>query len=274
MNTVKMTSPLPDIDSVLRRVVSAKYKSSLDLKNVYEQIQIIPEHVERSGVTTPDGNMVSLVLQQGDCNAPATYQALMNHIFSPYIGRFLDVYLDDIIIYSDSFKDHIKHVKIAIDILCREKLYLSLRKLHFLADELHLLGRIVGRDGIRMDPSKVDSVVVWKALTNRDLLWGFLGAVGYLMDDLAAVRIPMAVLHGLTGDTVPYHWGYTHQRAFEDVKRTVEEGRNRQQIPIRYGPDTEPVFLITDSCATGIAGIVCQGAEWHKAKWQPSSRLN
>jgi Reverse transcriptase (RNA-dependent DNA polymerase)/Retroviral aspartyl protease len=228
MNTVKMTSPLSDIDGVLRCVASAKYKSSLDLKNAYEQIRIIPEHVERSGVMTPDGNMVSLVLQQGDCNASATYQALMNHIFSPYIGRFLDVYLDDIIIYSDSFKDHIKHVKMAIDILRWEKLYLSLRKLHFLADELHLLGQIVGRDGIRMDPSKVDSVVAWKAPTNRDLLRGFLGAVGYLADDLEAVRIPMAVLHGSTGDTVPYRWEYMHQRAFEDVKQTVEEGCNHR----------------------------------------------
>ncbi len=66
-----MTSPLPDIDGMLRRVANAKFKSLLDLKNAYEQI--ISEHVERSAVTTPDGNMVSFVVQLGDCNAPATY---------------------------------------------------------------------------------------------------------------------------------------------------------------------------------------------------------
>ena len=152
----------------------------------------------------------------------------MNHIFSPHIGRFLDVYLDDIIIYSDSFEEHIKHVKIAIDILRHERLYLSLKKLHFLEDELRLLGRIVGKDGIRMDPAEVDSVVAWKTPTNCDLLHGFLGAVGYLADDLAAVRIPMAVLHGLTGDTVPFRWEYTHQRAFEDVKHIVDRGHNHK----------------------------------------------
>ena len=96
-----MTSPLPDIDGVLRRVALAKYWSMLDLKNAYEQIQIKMDHVPRSAVTTPDGNMVSLVLQMVDCNAPATYQALMNHLFSAYIGWFVDVYLDDIIIYSN-----------------------------------------------------------------------------------------------------------------------------------------------------------------------------
>ena len=105
---------------------NAKYQSLLDLKNAYEQIRIIPEHVGCSAVMTPDGNMVSLVIQMGDCNAPATYQALMNHIFSSYIGHFLDVYLNDIIVYSDTFKDHMSHVRIVVDILQRERLYLSL----------------------------------------------------------------------------------------------------------------------------------------------------
>ena len=85
-NTVRMTSPLPDIEGVLRRVAAKPFRSILDLTAAYEQIRIIPEHVERSAVTTPDGNMVSLVLQMGDCNAPATHQSLMNHIFSPYLG--------------------------------------------------------------------------------------------------------------------------------------------------------------------------------------------
>ena len=66
----------------------------LDLKNAYENIRIIPEHVPQTTVTTPDGNMVRNVVQQGDCNAPATHQALMNHIFSPYIGQFMDICMD------------------------------------------------------------------------------------------------------------------------------------------------------------------------------------
>jgi hypothetical protein len=69
-----------------------------------------------------------------------------------------------------------------------------------------------------MDPEKVNSVLAWKTLTNRDLLRGFLGAVGYLADDLAEVRIPMAALHALTGDTVPFRWEYIHQRAFYSAK--------------------------------------------------------
>jgi hypothetical protein len=101
-----------------------KYKSLIDGQDVYEQIRIIPEHVTRSTVTTPDGNMVSNMIQQGDCNVPATYQALMNHLFWEYIGKFMDVYLDDIIVYSDTLEEHIEHIKKILAILDREKLYL------------------------------------------------------------------------------------------------------------------------------------------------------
>lgn len=87
-NTIKRSSPLPDIDGILRRVSRGKYQSILDRKDTYEQIRVVLEHVELTAVTTPDGNMVSNVVQQGDCNAPATYQALMNHIFRHIWANF------------------------------------------------------------------------------------------------------------------------------------------------------------------------------------------
>ena len=97
-NTVKSMSPLPDMEGMIRRTASKPFRTLLDLKSAYEKIRIVPEHVNRSTVMTPDGNMVSLVVQQGDCNTPAKHQALMNHIFSAYLGRFIDVYLDDIVV--------------------------------------------------------------------------------------------------------------------------------------------------------------------------------
>lgn len=165
-NTKKMTSPLPDIEGILRRVAQHKYVSSLDRCNAYEQIRIVPEHVERSAVTTPNGNIVSLVLQQGDCNGPATYQSLMNHLFSAYIGVFMDVYLDDIYIYSNTLDEHLTHVKSVLDILNREKLYLSEKKMRFIVPELSVLGHVVDREGIQMDVNKVDSIMKWKTPTN------------------------------------------------------------------------------------------------------------
>lgn len=161
----------------------------------------------------------------------------MNYVFSAFIGRWMDVYLDDIIIYSNT---------------------LSKNKLHFLCKELKVLGRIIDDDGIRMDPAKVDSVVAWKTPTNQDLLRGFLGSVGYLANDLAGVRVPMGVLTALTGDTVPFRWEFTQQRA------------------LKYDPGHAPIFMITDGCATGISGLVSQGTDWKSAKVSAfySAKLN
>jgi hypothetical protein len=175
------------------------------------------------------------------------------------------VYLDDIIIYSNSLEDHIKHCKIVIDILRREKLYLSKDKLKFLSREMKVLGRIIDDHGIRMDPDKVDKVINWKVPTNRDLLRGFLGAVGYLADDIARVRIPMGVLHGLTGDTVSYRWGPTEQRAFDQVRKHVHEWHDHSRKPLNYSKEAPPIWLITDGCSTGVSGVVAQGHDWKSA---------
>ena len=89
-NTHKLTSPLPDMEGVLWQAAQKKYGSSMDLVDAYEQIWILPEHVDQTAMTTPDGNMVSLVIQIGDANALATYQALMNHTY--ILSVFWEIY--------------------------------------------------------------------------------------------------------------------------------------------------------------------------------------
>ncbi|KAL7280814.1 LOW QUALITY PROTEIN: hypothetical protein ACG7TL_005758 [Trametes sanguinea] len=259
-------SATSDMDAILRRLSRKRYRSLIDGKDAYEQIRVEPEHVDRTAMTTPDGNMVSLVLQQGDCNAVATYQSLMNYIFGPYIGVFMDVYLDDVVIYSDTLEDHIKHLKLVVDILKREKLYLSATKLHFLCPEMKVLGRIVDDSGIRMDPDKVDNVLNWKVPTNKELLRGFLGSVGYLADDLANVRIPMGILASMTGSESSFKWDFTQQRAFEEIKRLVHAHREHHRRPLDYSPKADPIWLVTDGSHGGIAGVVTQGKTWQQGQ--------
>ena len=154
----KMSAPLPNIEGILHQVAHVKYQSLINGKDVYKQIWIVSEHVHCSTVTTPDGNMVSLILQQGDCNAPAMYQALINYIFSLFISVFMDVYLDDVVIYSNSLEDHVRHVKMIIDVLKQEQLYLSASKLKFLPKDMKILGCVVNKKGIQMNPDKVDCI--------------------------------------------------------------------------------------------------------------------
>lgn len=260
-NTYKLASPLPDIEEILREVSKHPFRSLIDGKDAYEQIRIIPDHVPRTIFTTPDGTMESLVMQQGDSNAGATYQTLMNHIFASYIGVFMFVHLDDIIIFSDSVEDHMSHVKIVLDILRKERLFLSPSKVQFFADDLKILGHVIDDKGIRMDPHKVDKVLNWKTLTNKDLLRSFIGAVGFLTPDCKGIRIPMGQLSSLTAEARPWRWGDTAQRSFDAVKRIVDNYRNERRKALDYSEGADPIYVTTDGCLTGGGGYVSQGKD-------------
>jgi hypothetical protein len=260
-NTHKLASPLPDIEEILREVSKHKHRSLIDGKDAYEQIRVIPDHVSRTIFTTPDGTMESLVMQQGDCNAGATYQTLMNHIFAPYLGVFMYVYLDDIIIFSDSIKEHVEHVRIIFDILRRERLFLGPNKMQFFAEELKILGHVIDAKGIRMDPHKVDKVLNWKTPPNKALLRSFIGAVGFLAPDCKGIRIPMGTLSGLTAESKPWRWDATAQRAFDDVKEIVSTHRDNHRKALDYSKNAEPIYVTTDGCLTGGGGYVSQGKD-------------
>ncbi|SJK99843.1 uncharacterized protein ARMOST_03154 [Armillaria ostoyae] len=263
-NTKKLASPLPDINSILRHVACAKYFLLMDSSNAYEQVRVEPAHVERTAILTPDGNMLSLVMQQGDCNAPTTFQAIMNLIFLLYIGRFMEIYLDDIIVYSNTLEEHMKHVKLIIDILKKEKCYLSENKVHFLAKELKVLGCIVDHHGICMDLDKVDAILKWPTPMNKDLLLSFLGLLGLLVDDIVKICIPMGQLSALTGSTMPFHWTYMEQRVFEEVKALASTCYSNHRVPIDYSKDVKPVWLVSDGCGTRITVYIIQGETWEK----------
>lgn len=264
-NTEKVASPVPDQRGMLYRAASHKYLSALDTQGAYDCVRVHPDDVQYTAFNTPDGTMESLIMQQGDCNAVATFMAIMTDLFSAHIGVWMDVYLDDIVIYTDTLDEHVVRCKQAIDTLSKAKFYLSEKKLQFLPKELHLLGHIITRNGIRMDPEKVDSVTAWKVPTNRDLLRGFIGSVGYLADNVEGVRIPLDVLNRITGDNAVFRWGPTEQRAFEEVKHLVQAHRDSHRIAMVHGPDAAPVHLVTDGCISGIAGKISQGDNWKTA---------
>ena len=178
----------------------------------------------------------------------------------------MDVYLNDIVIYSQTLEEHVEHVKEVLSILWHKKFYLSAEKLWFLCPKMKILGHIVNDDGIWMDPDKVDQVLHWKTPTNRDLLHGFIGSIGYLADDIYKVHVPMGVLSAVTGDSVPFHWTQTEQRAFDQVKCYVQACMKHSRKLLEYGPDAAPVWYMTDACINGIAGIIAQGKDWKSSR--------
>jgi hypothetical protein len=220
-NTEKMASPLPDIQEILWDVSKYPYKSLIDGKDAYEQIHVEPKDVHKTLFTTPSGTMISYVMQQGDGNAGTTYQVLMNSLFAHCIGKYMHVFLDDLVILTNSVEEHVQHVLEIFDILRREKLFLSPTKMQFFAEKLHILGHIVDSKGIQMDPYKVDSVLNWKPPNTKAQLMSFIGAVGYLAPNGEGIRIPMGVFTGCTSLNKHWSWNTTVQRAFQATKDIV-----------------------------------------------------
>jgi hypothetical protein len=198
-------------------------------------------------------------MQIGDCNAGETYQSIMNHIFGPYLGIFMDNYLDDIVIYSDTPEDHVRTI---IDTLQDNQFYLSEHKLQFFKCELTILGHVIDDEGIHLDLHKVDKVQHWKTPTSKELLMQFIGSVGYLSAGCKGVHVHMQHLSKVAAQTTHWDWSPTDQRAFDLVKDCVSRHRDihRKTLDLSHALDgTLPVNLVIDASFTGASGVLSQG---------------
>ncbi|KAG7674317.1 hypothetical protein KSW81_006118 [Nannochloris sp. 'desiccata'] len=126
--TKKNRCPLPRIDDLLDKLAGAKYFTSLDLKSAYHQIKIKEEDIEKTAFRTPFGHFEFVVLPFGLCNAPATFQTLMNNVFRDELHQFVLCYLDDIMIFSKSLQAHIQHVRHVFEKLRKNKLFVNKEK--------------------------------------------------------------------------------------------------------------------------------------------------
>ena len=97
----------------------------------------------------------------GITNAPAAFMSLMNGIFKPYLDLFVIVFIDDILIYSKSRKEHEEHLKIVLELLREKRLYAKFSKCEFWLDSVSFLGHVVSKDGVMVDPSKIEAVKSW-----------------------------------------------------------------------------------------------------------------
>ena len=152
---VKDVTPFPDQDQIRMDVARAKYRSKIDLSNAYEQVRIEPEDVWKTAFATIYGTYISLVMQQGDCNAPATFQRLMTVIFRDHIGRFVYVYLDDIFIFSDTLEEHELHLRTVFQILEEADFHLEQEKCDLYAEKLDCLGHLIDQRGVCADRDKM-----------------------------------------------------------------------------------------------------------------------
>ena len=146
--------PFPDQEQIHHDIAWGKYWSKIYMSNAYEQIYVKPQDVWKTAFAKIYGTFVSHTMQQGDCNASATFQRLMTVIFWDFIGRFVHIYLDDIFVYSNSIKEHEKHLGLVFDKLHKVRLYLEASKLDLYSKRMDCLGHIIDDRGIHGDTKK------------------------------------------------------------------------------------------------------------------------
>ena len=120
-----------------------------------------------------------LVMPFGLTNAPAAFMDLMNRVFSPYLDKFVIVFIDDILVYSDSPEEHAEHLRTELQILREHQLYAKFSKCRFWLDKVAFLGHVISEKGISVDPQKIEAIVNWKPPTNVSEVRSFLGLAGY-----------------------------------------------------------------------------------------------
>ena len=159
--TVKNKYPLPRIDDLLDQLIGASVFSKIDLRSGYHQLKIKEEDIQKTAFRTRYGYYEFLVMPFGLTNAPAAFMDLMNRVFKDYLDQFVIVFIDDILVYSHSMIEHAEHLRIVLNLLKEKKLYAKFKKCEFWLEKFTFLGHVVSKDGISVDPSKVEVVSNW-----------------------------------------------------------------------------------------------------------------
>lgn len=225
--TRKNAYPLPKIDETYQFLSGSKVFSTVDLKSGFWQTQMADEDKEKTAFTCRQGHFQWRVMPFGLCNAPATFQEMMNDILKYIIDKFALVYLDNVIIYPKSEEEHKAHIKTLFDILKKDGLVVSEKKCQCGRSSLLFLGHIMDGDGIKTNPEKISKIVEWPTPENISHVRGFLNLCTYYKRFITKFSTIASPLYKLTeGSPKPgtsIKWGREEEASFIGLKKALSE---------------------------------------------------
>ncbi|KAJ0886221.1 putative nucleotidyltransferase, Ribonuclease H [Helianthus annuus] len=218
--TVRYRFPIPRLDDLLDQLSGASIFTKLDLKSGYYQIRLRPGDEWKTAFKTREGLYEWLVMPFGLSNAPSTFMRVMNQLLRPFIGKFVVVYFDDILIYSASFSDHVVHVRQILALLRRDRFYAATKKCVFMTPKVLFLGYVISGDGIQVDESKVAAVQNWPTPTTITEVRSFHGLASFyrrFIPHFSSIMAP--VTDCMKGKT--FVWTDEAELAFQVVKEKL-----------------------------------------------------
>ncbi|PRQ55983.1 putative nucleotidyltransferase, Ribonuclease H [Rosa chinensis] len=250
--TIKYRFPIPRFDDLLDQLHGATIFSKIDLRSGYHQIRMRPGDEWKTAFKTRDGLYEWMVMPFGLSNAPSTFMRLMNHILKSFIGQFVVVYFDDILIYSKDQSSHLRHLQQVMQMLREEKLFVNLKKCEFLTSQLIFLGYVISCNGITMDPTKVEAIVNWPIPATLHDIRSFHGLASFYQRFIKGFSTIIApITECLKGGR--FQWKTKAQQSFELIKKKMTEA------PILVLPDFSKVFEVDcDASNVGIGAVLSQ----------------
>ena len=189
----------------------------------------------------------------GLTNASTTFMDLMNHVFRPYVDQFVVVFIDDILVYSNDWKDHDTHLRVVLETLKKKQLYEKLSKCEFWLREVSFLGHIISEEGIRVDPKKIEVIIEWKPLRNVTEVRSFLGLAGYYRRFVKGFSMTVAPMIRLLQKNTRFEWSEKCQASFEKLKAFL----------IKASVLTQPTYgkeyvIFSDASFNGLGCVLMQ----------------
>ena len=245
--------PIPRIADCIDQIGNAKFVSTFDMLKGYWQVPLTQRAREISAFVTPSGLYQYKVMPFGMKNAPATFQRMVNKLVRDIDG--CEGYIDDVVIFSDNWSDHIRQIERFFQIMREAKLTINLMKSEFGKATVKYLGHIVGQGQVRPLDAKIQTIVKYPIPTSRKELARFLGMAGYYRNFCLNFSEIAAPLTNLLSKKVKFVWTDDCQLAFDKVKLLL------QKSPVLKSPDYEKPFkLIIDSSDVGTGSVLVQEA--------------
>ncbi|EXX59485.1 gag-pol fusion protein [Rhizophagus irregularis DAOM 197198w] len=238
---------------MLETLSGSRWFSSLDLASGFWQVELDPKDREKSTFITRFGTYEFTVLPFGLCNAPATFQRLMDMVLRDILWQFTVVYIDDINVGSKTFEEHLVHLEQVFSRLEKAGLKLSPEKCFFFKEELPFLGHVVSRKGIHTDPEKLRTINEFPIPKDLTQLRGFIALASYYQKFVKNFSSIVEPLNRLLKKNIPYIWDKDQQAAFEKLKTCLT------MPPILAYPNFERLFLLyTDASTFALGAILSQ----------------
>ncbi|GJU45534.1 putative reverse transcriptase domain-containing protein [Tanacetum coccineum] len=173
--TVKNRYPLPRIDDLFDQLQGSSVYSKIDLRSGYHQLRVREEGIPKTAFRTRYGHYEFQVMPFGLTNAPAVFMDLMNRVCKPYLGKFVIVFIEGILIYSKNKEEHEEHLKVISELPKKEELYAKFSKCKFWLPKVKFLGYVSDSQGIHVDPAKIESIKDWASPKTPTEIRQFLG---------------------------------------------------------------------------------------------------